>query len=101
MSNSMQGSQSRQNQDRAATRWIANATSALLPVLACFLAGATEKWEEGVVIAILGFCLLVRPPRLSLGTITNLVLLSLFVLATVALLPAHWFFQSEWRASLL
>ena len=97
----MQGSQSRQNQDRAATRWIANATIALLPVLACFLAGATEKWEEGVVIAILGFCLLVRPPRLSLGTITNLVLLSLFVLATVALLPAHWFFQPEWRASLL
>jgi O-antigen ligase len=81
--------------------WIADATIALLPVLACFLAGATEKWEEGVVTTVLGFCLLVRPPRFSLGPIMNLVLCTLFVLAAVALLPAHWFFQPEWRASLV
>src|SRR5262249_22454772 len=99
MSNSMQSSRSRENQDRAATRWIANATIPLLPVLACFLAGATEKWEEGVVISVLGFCLLVRPPRFSLGTVTNLVLLALLLLGAVALLPAQWFFQPEWRAS--
>jgi len=97
----MRGSQSRENQESAATRWIVNATIALLPVLACFLAGATEKWEEGVVIAVLGCCLLVRPPRFSLGLITNLVLLALFALATVALLPADWFFQPEWRPSLV
>ena len=41
--------------------------SALLPVLACFLGGATEKWSEGIVVALLGFILLVNPPRLSLG----------------------------------
>src|SRR5215471_3126995 len=99
MSNSVQGSQSRENQRRTTTSWIANATVALLPVLACFLAGATEKWEEGVVITVLGFCLLLRPPRFSLGATTNLVLFTLFVLAAVALLPAHWFFQPEWRAS--
>ncbi|HEY2625472.1 MAG TPA: O-antigen ligase family protein [Candidatus Udaeobacter sp.] len=95
----MQGSQSRENQSTTTTDWIANATVALLPVLACFLAGATEKWEEGVVTTVLGFCLLVRPPRFSLGAITNLVLFSLFILAAVALLPAHWFFQPEWRAA--
>jgi O-antigen ligase len=95
----MQGSQSRKNQSASPTGWLANATVALLPVLACFLAGATEKWEEGVVITLLGFCLLVRPPRFSLGAITNLVLFILFILATVALLPAHWFFQPEWRAA--
>ena len=83
------------------TGWLADASIALLPVLACFLAGATEKWEEGVVITVLGFCLLVRPPRFSLGTMTNLVLSTLFVLAAVALLPAHWFFQPEWRGSLV
>jgi len=94
----MQGSQSRENQS-ATTSWIANATVALLPVLACFLAGGTQKWEEGLVITVLGFCLLVRPPRFSLGVITNLVLFTLFILATVALLPAHWFFQPEWRAA--
>jgi O-antigen ligase len=83
------------------TGWLADASIALLPVLACFLAGATEKWEEGVVITVLGFCLLVRPPRFSLGTITNLVLFTLFVSSAVALLPAHWFFQPEWRGSLV
>lgn len=94
----MQGSQSRENQS-ATTGWMATAFLALLPVLACFLAGGTQKWEEGVVITLLGLFLLVRPPRFSLGVITNLVLLTLFILAAVALLPANWFFQPEWRAA--
>ncbi len=46
-----------------AVRWANNAALALLPVLACFLGGATEKWAEGIVIALLGLFLLVRPPR--------------------------------------
>ena len=100
MPNSMQGPQSRENQTAITTGWIANAIVASLPVLACFLAGATQKWEEGIVITVLAFCLLVRPPRFSLGVITNLVLFTLFILAAVALLPAHWFFQPEWRAVL-
>src|SRR5215472_19066768 len=99
MQSSMQGSQSRENQSAATIDWIGNATVALLPVLTCFLAGATEKWEEGVVFMALGSYLLVRPPRFSLGTITNLMLLSLFILAAVGFLPAHWFFQPEWRAA--
>jgi O-antigen ligase len=98
MRDSMQGPQSRENQTAITTGWIANAIVASLPVLACFLAGATQKWEEGVVITVLAFCLLVRPPRFSLGVITNLVLFTLFILATVAFLPVHWFFQPEWRA---
>jgi O-antigen ligase/polysaccharide polymerase Wzy-like membrane protein len=97
----MQGPQSREKQNVAATRWIANATIALLPVLACFLGGATQKWEEGLIIMVLAFYLLVRPPRLSLGALTNLVLLTLFILAAVAFFPARWFFQPEWRALLL
>src|SRR5881392_4027332 len=97
----MQGPQSRDKQDVAATRWIANATIALLPVLACFLGGATQKWEEGLVITLLALYLLVRPPRFSLGALTNLVLLTLFILAAVAFLPASWFFQPEWRAALI
>ena len=95
----MQRSRSRENQNATTTRWIANATVALLPVLACFLGGATQKWEEGVVITVLALCLLVRPPRFSLGALTNLVLLTLFILAAVAFLPARWFFQPEWRAA--
>src|SRR5260370_5788566 len=93
----MQRSQSRENQNAATARWIANATVALLPVLACFLGGATQKWEEGLVFTLLALCLLVRPPRFSLGARTNLVLLTLFILAAVAFLPARWFFQPEWR----
>jgi hypothetical protein len=95
----MQRSQSRENQNAATTRWIANATIALLPVLACFLGGATQKWAEGLVITLLSLCLVVRPPRFSLGALTNLVLLSLFILTAVAFLPARWFFQPEWRAA--
>src|SRR5436190_15275243 len=97
----MQRSQSRENQNAATTRWIANATVALLPVLACLLGGATQKWEEGLVITLLALCLLVRPPRFSLGALTNLVLLALFILAAVAFFPASWFFQSGWRAALV
>ena len=96
----MQRSQSRENQNAATTRWIANATVALLPVLACFLGGATQKWEEGLVITVLALYLLMRPPRFSLGALTNLVLLTLFILAAVAFFPARWFFQPEWRAAL-
>src|SRR6184192_161371 len=99
MRNSMQRSQSRENQNAAPTRWIANATVALLPVLACFLGGATQKWEEGIVITVLATYLLIQPPRFSLGALTNLVLLTLFILAAVAFLPARWFFQPEWRAA--
>ncbi len=95
----MQRSQLRENQKAGTTRWIADATVALLPVLACFLGGATQKWEEGLVITLLALCLLVRPPRFSLGALANLVLLTLFILAAVAFLPARWFFQPEWRAT--
>src|SRR5262245_6236437 len=90
-----------ENQNAAATRWIANATVASLPVVACFLGDATQKWEEGIVFTLLALYLLVRPPRFSLGALTNLVLLTLFILATVAFLPARWFSQPEWRASLV
>ena len=101
MRNSMQRSQSRENQNAATTRWIANTTVALLPVLACFLGGATQKWEEGLVITVLALYLLMRPPRFSLGTLANIVLLSLFILTAVAFLPACWFFQPEWRAAVV
>jgi O-Antigen ligase len=87
-------------QNVAITRWIAGATLALLPVLACFLGGSTQKWAEGFIITILAFYLLVRPPRFSLGAPTNLILVALFFLAAVVFFPASWFFQPEWRAAL-
>jgi O-antigen ligase len=102
MRNSVQQSQSPENQEAAATtRWLANATGALLPVLACFLGGATQKWEEGVIITLLALWLLVRPPRFSLGLLTNLILFTLLILAAVAFLPGRWFFQPDWRAALV
>ena len=55
MRNSVHQFQSRENQKSApTTRWIANATVALLPVLACFLDGAFQKWEEGVALLLFG-----------------------------------------------
>src|SRR5437667_5946514 len=99
MRNSVQQFQSRENQQSATTRRIANGTVAVLPVLACFLRGANQKWEEGLVITVLATYLLIQPPRFSLGALTNLVLLTLFISAAVAFLPARWFFQPEWRAA--
>ena len=75
------------------------AALALLPAFACFLGGSTEKWAEGVVLALVGFYLIVRPPRLSLGLAINCVLLGLVVVATVAFLPAGWFFFPGWRTA--
>src|SRR5947209_10502304 len=72
---------------------------ALLPVLACFLGGATQKWGEGMVVALLGIYLLARPPRYSLGLGINSVLFALLIWSAIAFLPARWFFQSGWRAS--
>src|SRR6266513_6564413 len=80
-------------------RWLNLAFVALLPVFACFLGGATQKWGEGIVFALLGIYLLARPPRFSLGLAINLVLVAFLIWSLIAFLPAGWFFQPEWRAS--
>ncbi len=80
-----------------AGRWWKNIAIPALPVLACFLAGATEKWSEGIVVALLGFILLVDPPRFSLGRNLNLLLLGTVACAVTAFLPASWFMQPAWR----
>src|SRR5438270_990654 len=71
---------------------------ALLPVLACFLGGATAKWGEGIIVALLGIFLIARPPRYSLGLGINLALLAIFLWSACAFLPANWFYQPNWRA---
>lgn len=85
----------------SATRWISNAPVALLPVLACFLGGGTQKWGEAIVVAILGIYLLIRPPRLSMGIWINSVFVGLIILAGIAFLPDTWFFVPAWRTALL
>ncbi|MFN2540605.1 MAG: O-antigen ligase family protein [Chthoniobacterales bacterium] len=78
-----------------------NSAVALLPVLACFLAGGTQKWAEGVVVALLGFLLLARPPQFSLGVAMNGVLIGFVLLSALAFLPAHWFFMPAWRTAMV
>ena len=78
-----------------------NIVLALLPVLACFLGGATQKWAEGIVFALLGLYLLAQPPRASLGLATNCLFLALIALGLFAFLPAHWFFWPAWRSALI
>lgn len=73
----------------------------LLPLLACLLGGATEKWAEGIVAGLLGLLLLVRPPRMSLGLFLNGILIALLACAATAFLPARWFFESAWRRALI
>lgn len=52
--------------------WRDYATGAL-PILGCFLGGATEKWAEGIVVALLGLLLAVLPPQHSLGMFFDVV----------------------------
>ena len=73
----------------------------LLPVVACFLGGATEKWAEGIVVALLGLLLLLRPPRFSLGATVNGIMIALLACAAAAFLPARWFFEPPWRHALV
>src|ERR1043166_5037125 len=80
---------------------VGNAAIALLPVLACFLGGGTQKWAEGIVLTVLGFCLLIRPPRASLGAATNFIFVALIALAAIAFLPARWFFLPVWRNAMV
>jgi O-antigen ligase len=82
-------------------RWWKNIAIPMLPVLACFLGGATEKWSEGIVVALLGLILLVDPPRFSLGRVLNLILVATVGCATTAFLPARWFSQPAWRLILM
>jgi tetratricopeptide (TPR) repeat protein len=82
-------------------RWWLNLAVPAVPVLACFLGGATQKWSEGVITALFGVMLLVHPPRLSLGRTTNIILLALLACVATAFLPANWFLQPAWRAALV
>ena len=79
--------------------WTDPAT-ALLPVLACFLGGATQKWAEGIVVALLGLLLVANPPRFSLGAVVNGIVVALVACAAVGFLPAGWFLQPAWRQAL-
>jgi tetratricopeptide (TPR) repeat protein len=82
-------------------RWWLNLAVPALPVLACFLGGATQKWTEGVIVALFGVMLLVHPPQLSVGRATNTILLALLACVATAFLPAKWFLQPAWRAALV
>ena len=72
---------------------------ALLPVLACFFGGGTQKWASGFIFALLGIFLVLRPPRHSLGLPVNLVLLALLIWPAVGFLPAAWFYKPAWRGA--
>jgi tetratricopeptide (TPR) repeat protein len=82
-------------------RWWLNLAVPMLPVLACFLGGATVKWSEGIVVAFLGLMLLINPPRISLGVWINATLFGLLLCAATAFLPANWFLQPAWRTALV
>ena len=91
-------SRDRTEQSRTAASY---ALIALLPAIACFLGGGTQKWEEGVVFVLLGAYLLVRPPRFSLGLTTNCVLIAFVISAALTFLPVGWFHLPSWRTAVI
>src|SRR4051812_6630620 len=73
----------------------------LVPLVAVFLGGATEKWAEGIVLMLIALLILARPPRSSFGPLIDAIVLVLVLSACVAFLPARWFFEPAWRAALV
>ncbi len=67
-------------------------------MLAPFPCGSTVPWAQGIVLALLGLLLVIRPPRHSLGLGMNLLFGAFLALALGAFLPAHWFGMAEWRS---
>ena len=96
-----QPSRTRASSTASTGRLWRNLALPLLPVLACFLGGATQKWSEGIIVALLGVILLVDPPRRSLGPALNTILLALAACALTGFLPANWFSQPGWRQVLV
>src|SRR5687768_18447945 len=82
----------------APARWWMNLVVPAIPVLACFLGGATQKWSEGIIVALLGLILLAHPPRFSLGLAMNVIILALLACVATAFLPANWFATPAWRS---
>jgi tetratricopeptide (TPR) repeat protein len=82
-------------------RWWMNLALPAIPVLACLLGGATEKWSEGIIVALLGLLFLVHPPKFSWGPALNVIVLALLASAATAFLPANWFLQPAWRTALV
>jgi O-antigen ligase len=85
------------------TPWAKVTTAALplVPVLACLLGGATQKWAEGIILVVLGLYLIVRPPLRSLGFVTNCAFVVLVGSAAITFLPARWFFTPAWRTAMV
>lgn len=94
-------SRTRSGFSSAPGRWWLNLLVPALPVLACVLGGATQKWSEGIVVALLGLILVAHPPKASLGLPMNAILLALLACAATAFLPANWFLHPAWRAALV
>jgi O-antigen ligase len=81
-------------------QWARSLFLALLPIFAVLLGGATAKWAEGIVIALLGAFLLFQPPRRSLGWLTNTAFVALALCALVSFLPQTLFFIPRWRTAM-
>lgn len=93
--------ESSERANRGSATAVQNTIVALLPVFACFLGGATQKWAEGIVLIVVGFYLLAKPPRATLGLGFNLVFAGLLALALVAFLPTNWFALPTWRSAMI
>ena len=81
-------------------QWARSFFIALLPVLAVFLGGATSKWAEGIIVALLGLFLIFQPPRRSLGWKINTVFVAFALCGLASFLPQAWFLTPDWRIAL-
>ena len=68
-----------------------------LTLLALMLGGATELWEQTLLVALGALLILIAPPQLSRGPVPWIIFTAIFLLALAAFLPAAWFPTPAWR----
>lgn len=68
-----------------------------LIVLLVILGGGTPVWVQGGVLLCVGFSLILRPPRLSLGLPFDVIALGLLIVSLLALLPSSFLPHGAWR----
>jgi O-antigen ligase len=71
-----------------------------IPLLAVSTCGTREPWALGSVAMLMGLCILLAPPRLSLPRLIFWPLVLAVFLSLGSFLPLSWFGKPAWRSDL-
>jgi tetratricopeptide (TPR) repeat protein len=71
-----------------------------ISLIAPALGGTGSLWAQAVITGVCGLLMILAAPRVSLGSVPNIVIAGLFLISIATFLPASWFPLSDWRNAL-